>query len=133
MSWNYRVVKKRGPGRSSPEVFFQIHEAYYHNRPKNKPPGITLQPITPYGETVAELKETLKMMLKDCEAPVIDHTKKGGITNKERLECAFGDAICAVMWAIEEYQERKKDLKITKKDLKKIEKLKDYFLKKLEC
>jgi hypothetical protein len=69
MYWNHRVVKHNGPGGS---VWYQIHEAYYN---EGKPAdSITHDAIAPGGETIEELAEELRRMLKATEKPSLNYT-----------------------------------------------------------
>jgi len=67
MSWNHRVIRHVNDG----EVWFAIHEAYY-----NKQGGIwsiTTEPIAPVGESRAELKRTIELMLDAVKNPVLEY------------------------------------------------------------
>lgn len=68
MSWNYRVVKHAEPdGRA----WYQIHEAFYD---EGKPAdSITQDAIVPGGETIEELAEELRRMLKATEKPALNY------------------------------------------------------------
>lgn len=62
MSWNHRVVKT---GR-----YYGIHEVFYLN---NEPDMITESPVAAAEEDVEELRETLTLMLKALDEPVLDY------------------------------------------------------------
>jgi hypothetical protein len=68
MYWNHRVVRQKDrDGRD----WYQIHEAFYD---EGKPAdSITKGGITPGGETVEELAEELRRMLKATEKPVLNY------------------------------------------------------------
>ena len=69
MSWNYRVIRRtheRGPDT------FGIHEVYYDN--EDKPNACTVDPVSPYGETLEELKSDLDRMWKALEKPALDYS-----------------------------------------------------------
>ena len=70
--WNHRVVRREWPKAAASErVSYAIHEAHYKYR-QRKPYAITITEVAPHGETVEELRESLQMMLKACELPVLD-------------------------------------------------------------
>ena len=68
MYWNHRVVKHAEPdGRA----WYQIHEAFYD---EGKPAdSITQDAIVPGGETIEELAEELRRMLKATEKPALNY------------------------------------------------------------
>lgn len=73
MSWNHRVVRKVQPDAIIILESFGIHEVYYDK--KKRATSCTVDPIAPYGETIADLKECLEMMLKAVTQPVLDFDK----------------------------------------------------------
>ena len=67
MTWNHRVVRHEDKG----QVYYQIHEAFYEEgQPAD---SITTEAITPFGETVEELAEELRRMLKATEHPALNY------------------------------------------------------------
>jgi hypothetical protein len=68
MHWNHRVVRRV----YKYEIEYSIHEAYYGLNKDDKP-SITTESIAPYGESMAELRETLQRMLKALDKPVLDY------------------------------------------------------------
>lgn len=72
MSWNYRVVRKRTyHGKSLDEsVQFAIHETYYDK--DGTPSMITTDYMSPYGETLEELKNDLSYMVAALNKPVLN-------------------------------------------------------------
>jgi hypothetical protein len=63
MSWNYRIVLK--------DDFYEIHEVYY-DKYGNKQ-SVSVDPISPSGETKEELKEGLEKMLEAFDLPILDY------------------------------------------------------------
>ena len=69
--WNNRVVRYEYPRKvGKPEVLFEIHEAHYTGG-KRRPYAITREGATVIGETKAQLRETLKRMLRCLDAPTL--------------------------------------------------------------
>tara|TARA_Y100000004_G_scaffold43366_1_gene47469 strand:+ start:3297 stop:3530 length:234 start_codon:yes stop_codon:yes gene_type:complete len=64
MYWNYRILKQ---GDS-----FQIHEVYYDSD-TDKVLGCTEQGMKPFGETIEEVREDLKMMAAAFEKEVLNY------------------------------------------------------------
>jgi hypothetical protein len=64
--WNYRVVKHRA---KSGEIYHVIHEAYYNS--KNELNALSLEPMYACGETKAELKRDMAMMLEAFKKPTL--------------------------------------------------------------
>lgn len=62
--WNYRVVEKSGS--------FSVHEAFYDDGVET-PHSITENEMSPYGETLEELKEDLEHYLEAFEKPVLQY------------------------------------------------------------
>jgi hypothetical protein len=62
--WNYRVVEKDG--------YYGIHEAYYDDK-KDKPHSITKNEVSPFGETLDELKSSLQMVSEALDKPVLHY------------------------------------------------------------
>lgn len=82
MVWNYRIVRKPD-GVSESGYLYYIHEAYYDKDEKSgelieSGMGLTENAITPMGESVADLRKCLEMMLSDLDKykdQVIDETE----------------------------------------------------------
>lgn len=76
MSWNFRVIKKK----TNDEEYYEIHEVYY-----NKNGEIdyrSVEPISPFGHTKAELADSLLKMTACLKKPVLEIVVKRG---KEKL------------------------------------------------
>ena len=68
MYWNHRVVKHTYMNGST---WYEIHEAFYE---EGKPAdSITRYAIAPGGETIEELAEELRRMLKATEQPALNY------------------------------------------------------------
>ncbi|MXX10652.1 MAG: hypothetical protein F4201_06170 [Nitrospira sp. SB0677_bin_15] len=66
--WNYRVIRKHHPETDS--VTYHVHEVYYRDDG-----GIdvwTQEPVTPMGETTAELREDIRYFLQAFRRPVLE-------------------------------------------------------------
>lgn len=69
--WNYRVVERWLPRvGGKKERFVAIHEAHYTGQAK-KPRNITTEPVIVGGETLIELKETLRLMRRALSTPIL--------------------------------------------------------------
>lgn len=83
MTWNYRVVHRKTIYTSGQENLeehlYQIHEAYYEED-KEKPRRITVNPVTPCGETLEELRAAIAMYITALDKPVIDWEEFRGAT-----------------------------------------------------
>lgn len=55
MTWNYRVFKDEHGG-------YSIRDTFYGN--KGRVEGWASEPVYPYGDTVEELRQDLKLMLE---------------------------------------------------------------------
>ena len=66
MSWTYRVMRKVEGKGITHYYSFGIHEVY------SSPKGWTEDPVALVGESVEELRETLKHMLAALDKPVLD-------------------------------------------------------------
>ena len=76
MTWNHRVVRRtyrRLPEHKDEEdeVLYEIHEVFYNMRGEIE--MITKCGVDPVGDDVGELRETLHLMLRACDAPVLDY------------------------------------------------------------
>lgn len=71
MTWNHRVVKRTYElPDGTTEDQYGIHEAYCD---ENKLVfAITENPVSPHGESINELKESLEWMSNALKAPVLD-------------------------------------------------------------
>lgn len=75
MHWNHRVVRKETPNKfreDEIEISYEIHEVYYNE--DGEPRSCTVDGISPYGETIEELKETLERMLNASTQPVLEYS-----------------------------------------------------------
>jgi len=61
--WNYRVIIKNGT--------YAVHECFYND--KGYPVSISKDETWPIGESFAELKEDLKLMIKALERPILKY------------------------------------------------------------
>ena len=64
MGWNHRVMKHK----DGEDDFFTIHEVYYDK--EGKVNGYTAKGTSPGGNSLQELKENLKLMLKSLDKEV---------------------------------------------------------------
>lgn len=65
MGWNHRVLAFV----YEDEIRLQIHEVYYNS--KGKPNGYTANPIFVNGESLKDIKWTLKQMKKCLNKPIL--------------------------------------------------------------
>jgi hypothetical protein len=65
--WNHRIVQKRDP--LFDETYFEVHEAHYND--DDELALITVEPITPYGMDIEQLKDTLENMRHACDKPIL--------------------------------------------------------------
>jgi hypothetical protein len=80
MSWNYRVMVRTWPGG---EKTYGIYEVYYDKRSKAE--ASTVEGMSPYGDTLAELKADFALMKKAFSAPVLDYKTRQAVTpSKEK-------------------------------------------------
>ena len=70
MTWNYRIVKRSYPNSKWDDTY-SIHEAYYNE--EGQADSITVEGIEPVGETPKELKQSLEMMLKALDKPILNY------------------------------------------------------------
>jgi len=73
MSWNYRVFRHKSTCGTDYQSF-TIHECYYDS--KGVPNGWTKDPIEPFGNTLEELENCCKMILKAFKEPVLEYNDK---------------------------------------------------------
>ena len=69
MSWNYRVIRRV----VNDETMFAVHEAYYNAPGDERPHSITVEPVTPVGNTIEELREAICRFSESLSKPVLDH------------------------------------------------------------
>jgi hypothetical protein len=62
MTWNHRVFK-------DDSGCFTIREVYYND--KGKSDSFTIEPISPFGENIGELRWELEQMMKALKRPVL--------------------------------------------------------------
>ena len=67
-TWNHRVIQKKVK-RGFIEQYYEVHEVHYNA--DGDIVTMTESAVVPYGETIEELKESLGMMLKACEHPIL--------------------------------------------------------------
>ncbi len=65
--WNHRIVKKYFP--ETDETYFTVHEAHYNDNGDLY--GYTESGVDPCGESLEALRETLHMMLRALDKPVL--------------------------------------------------------------
>ena len=74
--WNYRVVKREVEKALSlgggVVISYAIHEAYY-NDGEEKPFDIALEPCSPQGDTVEELRESMDLMMQAFDREVLNY------------------------------------------------------------
>lgn len=79
MFWNHRVLKRIDQG----ETVYGIVEAFYDNDGELDAYGEAFE--APSGESVEELRQSLRWMLDSVEAPVLDEAELSGYFEKRRL------------------------------------------------
>ena len=67
MYWNYRIIKKDHPDSSGASYY--VHEVYYDE--KRNIETWTANPVKPYGDDLAELREDIRYHLKAFHHPVL--------------------------------------------------------------
>ena len=72
MHWNHRIIKREYPDAIE-VVVYGIYEVYYND--KGVPTMCTEEPMRLWGESVKDLKETLKRMKRCLDEPVLDYDK----------------------------------------------------------
>jgi hypothetical protein len=73
-TWNYRVIRRELTGDFGyTDVEYAIHAVYYKD---GKATAHTSDPAYPVGETLEELRDTLKKMLMALEKPIFDFEKE---------------------------------------------------------
>lgn len=73
MSWNYRVVKMEYPNSLvfTTEQVLEIKEVYYD---KDGNVNGYADALTPLGETIDELKESLCLILQALDKPILNYS-----------------------------------------------------------
>ena len=69
MYWNYRIVRKRDP-KDQPDDYLQVAEVYYEG---DAIIGLVLNPGSPMGDTLAEIRDDWEGMGKAFEAGLLDY------------------------------------------------------------
>jgi len=90
MTWNYRVVRRRGGGEAlreergvppaswaEPEYFYAIYEVYYDEN--GEPVAVTERPVWPAGDTLEELAEDVRLYVRALRKPVLDYEDIAGV------------------------------------------------------
>jgi hypothetical protein len=70
-TWNYRVVKNEG--------VFAIHEAYYDDA--GEVMTITVEPMAPRGDSLAELRADLEKFCQALAEPVLGYEAVAGLAS----------------------------------------------------
>lgn len=69
-TWNNRVVRKRNTLPNGEEFsYYEIHEVHYEDR---KAIAMTEGSVSPYGDTLEELKADYKQIAEAFKAPIIE-------------------------------------------------------------
>lgn len=72
MSWNHRVIKKELTSPTGEkETCFEIHEVYYDG--DGNPDAYTENAVSPFGESLEELRQEMKMFMDCLDKPVLMH------------------------------------------------------------
>ncbi len=90
MTWDYRVVRRRGGDEAlreergvppaswtEPEYSYAIHEVYYGK--DGRPLAVTKRPVWPVGDTLEELAEDVRFYMKALMKPVLDYEDIVGV------------------------------------------------------
>jgi len=67
-TWNYRLIKRNV---TEDKNNLTMHEVYYR---KGKPSTYTEKPVSPFGESITEIKEDLEKMLLAINKPILKDT-----------------------------------------------------------
>ena len=71
-TWNHRIIRKVFPEHDT--VTFEIHDVYYSDQ------GVidswTEEPVSPSGESEAELREDIRHFLQAFRLPILEEQKK---------------------------------------------------------
>ena len=65
--WNYRVLRFQTPGMLDPQ--YAIHEVYFDA--EGRITGCTEEEVSPFGESLEELREDLEAYKKALDLPVL--------------------------------------------------------------
>lgn len=84
--WNYRLVKKTFlglPPNLPPETCFELYAFYYNE--DGDPIAMSVNPASPFGLSVEELKRDLDLLLDAFNKPVytVEDLKKLGLWDEE--------------------------------------------------
>ena len=72
MTWNHRIIRRvhhHSDGTTSES--FMVHEVYYDDA--GRPVSCTEEGVEPYGETLEELVEELKMFSQAAGMPILEY------------------------------------------------------------
>lgn len=80
-TWNHRVMRHKyaSPESGETEVMLAIHEVYYKDKSRDDRKvtaddvGYTENPVSVTGESIEDLRETLQLMLKALDKPVLEY------------------------------------------------------------
>ncbi len=75
-TWNHRVVKKICPKDKS--AYYEIHEVFYSSN--GSIDSWTEKPMSPFGESVSELREQIRYFLQAFRLPILEEKKINGKT-----------------------------------------------------
>lgn len=75
--WNYRVIRKPYDYKDLVFEEYNVHEVFYDDNGNIE--SWTTEPISPYGDTLEELKNTLEKMLEALEKPILQEDETNGI------------------------------------------------------
>lgn len=85
MSWNHRVIQKRNQTVGKPEsdhqsdYVYQIHEVFYEE--DGSIHSWTIDPVSPMGESLAELAEDLEIFKQAFDKPALMEVEVGEKTD----------------------------------------------------
>lgn len=77
MTWNHRVIHRK---RNNEDTYC-IHEVFYD---EDGSISWTEEPVTPFGETLKELKQDIKWFLKACDNPVLEYSDLEALTVEDK-------------------------------------------------
>lgn len=69
MTWNYRLMRHRGPGD---EITLAVHEVYYDE--SGVPNGWTEKPVSFGGHTPEDVIESLRRAIEGCGKPILEYS-----------------------------------------------------------
>ena len=81
MTWNHRLMRRKytHPVTQETETTLAIHEVYYRDDTvddtciSSEDVGYTEEPVAVMGETIDEVRQTLRLMLDALDKPIIDY------------------------------------------------------------